>query len=189
MARQVLKLTITGDAPLILHSGQTCDPLNKFSKALKQVSSKRAKTDADHAEMAKIEWYASLYTKDGKVCVPSEVMEAALVSGAKKLKLGNQAKATIFCQQDAALQFDGADLSVDDLWKRDKNRLTVGVRVGMAKVMRTRFIADEWSLCLDVSFDDAMLNESQVRDIIQATGEQVGLCDWRPKFGRFHVQN
>jgi hypothetical protein len=71
------------------------------------------------------------------------------------------------------------------LWERDVNRFTVGVKIGQSKVMRTRFRVDSWSTTFEVLFDDGMLNAAQVADMIQATGEQVGLCDWRPKFGRF----
>lgn len=188
MARQVLKFKITGEAPLLLHNGQTADPLNQFSKAMKQITSKRAKTDADFAEMARIEWMASVYLDNGRICVPSEVWESAIVSGAKKLKLGKSAQAAIFCPSNSILEFEGCKMSLEELWKRDHNRLTVGVRVGTNKVMRTRFKAEKWSTELEVSFDDSILNESQVRDMLRITGEQCGLCDWRPKFGRFSVK-
>lgn len=188
MALQKLNLTITSEAPLLLHNGQTADSLNRFSKQMKQVTSKRAKTDADFEELARIEWYASLYMQDGKVCLPAEVLEAAFANGAKKLKLGKQAQATLFVTHNAQLHFDGDDMSVDELWKRDQNRFTVGVRVGQNKVMRTRFRTDDWSCDVGVQYDDKMLNKAQIIDIIKATGEQVGLCDWRPKFGRFSVE-
>jgi len=185
MATQTSTFRLTSAAPLLLHNGQTADPLNKFSKSLKQVSSKRAKTDADFEEMARIEWYASLYADKGRVCLPGEVLEAALATGARKLKLGKQAQATLYVAQNALLNFEGHDLTIDELWKRDTNRFTVGVRVGTSKVMRTRFRVDEWSCDVGVAFDDTMLNPAQVADIVGVTGAQIGLCDWRPKFGRF----
>jgi hypothetical protein len=36
-------------------------------------------------------------------------------------------------------------------------------------------------------FDDGLFNASQIKEIVTVTGEQVGLADWRPKFGRFSV--
>jgi hypothetical protein len=38
-----LALTIIGTAPLVMHNGQTADPLNKYAKMLKGVSGKRKK--------------------------------------------------------------------------------------------------------------------------------------------------
>lgn len=187
MARQTLNCTITGDSPLILHNGQTADPLNKFAKDIKRISSKRAKTDADYQEMARIEWFASLYLDNGKVCIPSEVFESAIASGARKLKLGKQAQATLFCPSNIELDFEGKEMTVEQLWERDANRLTVGVRIGQQKIMRTRFIAKKWSAKVAITYEDTMLNRQQVEEMIKATGEQVGLCDWRPKFGRFTV--
>ncbi len=135
--------------------------------------------------MARIEWYASLYTENGKIILPSEVLEAAFLGGAKKIKAGQKVQAGMFVEENALLDFDGGDLSIDQLWERDQNRLTVGVRIQRAKVMRTRFIARSWQALIKVVFDDSLLNKSEVSEIISITGSQVGLCDWRPKFGRF----
>jgi ribosomal protein L18E len=182
---QKLKFKLQSESPLILHNGQTADPLNRYSKMMKEVSSKRAKTDADFAELARIEWYASLYLDNNRVCVPGEVLEAAFVNGAKKSKLGTQAKAGLFVADNAILEFDGSNLTIDELWERDENRFTIGVRVQRNKIMRTRFRVNQWSAIVEVVYDPKQLNKSQVVDAVKATGEQVGICDWRPKFGRF----
>lgn len=180
-----LRFSLTGQSPLILHNGQTCDPMNEFAREMKKISGKRGKTDADFEQMAKIEWYASLYLDDGRICIPDEVMEAALVGGAKKLKRGPQAKAGLFASANVVLDFDGCNLSVDELWERDTNRLTKGVRISTSRVMRTRFWVKEWQAIAEVIFDPGLLNEVEVTEIIRVTGEIVGVCDWRPKFGRF----
>ena len=79
---------LAGDS-LIMHSGQTADPLNHFTKALKEISSKRKKTDADFEAMANIEYQAGLYlNKNREVIIPSRVLESVLVEGAKKSKEG-----------------------------------------------------------------------------------------------------
>jgi hypothetical protein len=80
MAWQTLTYKLTSSAPLIMHNGQTADPLNKWSKSLKQISSKRMKTDADYEEMARIEFMAGLYLgKDGPV-VPANLIDALILS-------------------------------------------------------------------------------------------------------------
>lgn len=189
MALQQIKFKVTGASPLLLHNGQTADPLNPFAKELKTISSKRAKTDADFEAMALIEWKAGLYLNEAfKLVVPSEVVEAAFQSAAKKRKLGKQAQAGLFCEDHAVLKFDGDHLSVKELWERGKNRWTVGVRVGQAKVMRTRPRIDHWETEFQMYFDDALFNRSQIEDIAVIAGAQIGICDWRPKFGRFSVE-
>ena len=188
MAGQILKYKLTSESPLLMHNGQTADPLNKYAKDLKRVSGKRAKTDADFAEMARIEWYASLYVDDGKLCIPSEVLEAALVEGAKKQKLGKQAQSTLFVSGNAILHFDGDNLTVDELWDRGTNRLTTGVRIQRNRVMRTRPKIDKWSCEIAINFDDKILDPPRVSEIVATTGREVGIGDWRPKFGRFTAE-
>ncbi|MEM8610395.1 MAG: hypothetical protein AAGF93_00140 [Cyanobacteria bacterium P01_H01_bin.105] len=170
-----------------MHNGQTADPLNRYSKALKVISGKRGKTDADFEEMAKIEWYASLYVSDGKIVIPDTVLEATFLAGARKSKLGKQAEAGLFVNGHATLAFDGDDLSIDELFERDENRHCCAVRVQRNKVMRTRSIFKNWATVVDIRFDDNLLNESQVVRAAEDAGQQAGLCDWRPKFGRFEI--
>lgn len=162
------------------------DPLNRFSKMIKQVSSKRNKTDADYGELARLEWYAGLYTQDGKPCIPGEVLEAAFCNGAKRNKLGKQSQAGIICPKNYVLVHpDPQDL--DDMWNDGSFKFTVGVRVKSERIMRTRPIFRERGTEFELEFDDRLLNERQIRDIVRITGEEIGLMDWRPKFGRYVV--
>lgn len=185
---KTLRFQLQSVAPILLHNGQTADPLNPFAKAMKQISAKRSKTDADYEELAKLEWMASLYLKEGRIVLPDYCLESAFVSGAKKLKLGQQTKAGLFVAHHAPLQFEGCGLSPDELWIRDENRFTIGVRVQRNKVMRTRFIAREWCAEVEIQYEDKMLNKGTVVDIVTATGEQCGMFDWRPKYGRFMAE-
>ena len=189
MTFQYLNCKITGVAPILFNNGQMADPMNRFAKALKQVSSKRAKTDADFIEMQRIEWYGSLYVQDGKLILPAEGLEAAFINGAKKSKLGKTAQAGLFVTENARLQFDGDDLTVDELFERDQNRLTCGVKMnGKSRVMKTRFKAKDWSAILKICYEDSLLNAQQVKDAIYVCGEQIGIFDWRPKHGRYVVE-
>ena len=68
MAWQKVSYKLTSDCPMIVHNGQTADPLNRFAKELKQVTGKRKKVDSDYEELARIEFYAGLYMgKDGPI--------------------------------------------------------------------------------------------------------------------------
>ena len=46
---------IVGVAPLVMHNGELANPMSEGAKALKRVTGKKAKTDADHAEIARVE--------------------------------------------------------------------------------------------------------------------------------------
>ncbi|NDG19284.1 MAG: hypothetical protein EB117_13560 [Betaproteobacteria bacterium] len=58
----------------------------------------------------------------------------------------------------------------------------------MSRVMRTRPIFRDWSAIVEVEYEDSVVNEEQVVRWMSSGGTQVGLCDWRPKFGRFTAE-
>ena len=82
--------------------------------------------------------------------------------------------------------YDGPS-NVEKLWEDEKFRLTCLVRVQKNRVVRTRAMFPAWSATIVVNYDPKILNESDVREIVNTAGE-CGLCDWRPKFGRFSVE-
>jgi len=177
---------ITGEAPLIVHNGQTRNPLNNFAKSLKKVSGKRNKTDADHEEMARIEWYASLYLDNGVPCIPGENWERLLLDAGRKLKLGKQVQASTYCPGAFPIEYEGPK-TADELWEDPRFRFTHAVKVGQAAVMRTRARFDEWACRVEVRYDPEMLDLSQLTQIMTIGGDMIGCGDWRPKFGRFKV--
>jgi hypothetical protein len=65
---------------------------------------------------------------------------------------------------------------------------TIGVKVGMAKVMRTRPIFRNWSINAIAQYDPDVLNLRDVEEIATDAGKLVGLGDWRPKHGRFEAE-
>jgi hypothetical protein len=186
---QELNCRIVGKAPLLMHNGQLADPLNKFVKALGEITVKKnKKTEADLAELARIEWTGSLYANaEGYLVIPSEVMESCIIAGAKKCRLGKQFASGVFVESDCVLDI-GSKKKAVDLWGDDNFRDTRGVRVGQARVMRTRPIFRNWSFALVVSYDDEQVSLKDVHRALIDAGSKVGLCDFRPKFGRFDVE-
>ena len=79
---QTLCFRIIGVSPLLLHNGQLADPLDEQVRAIAQVTAKRRKTEADHHRLAELEFKGSLYLREGRPCIPEEMMEAALVEAA-----------------------------------------------------------------------------------------------------------
>ena len=66
-----ISLQVKGAAPLLMRNGQTSDPLNHFSKAIKDISGKRAKTDADFIALSEIEYRSGLYIDKNGPYLPS----------------------------------------------------------------------------------------------------------------------
>lgn len=183
-----LEVSIVGVSPLLLHNGQTADPLNPFSKQLKAVSGKRKKTDEDYAEMSRIEWHAALYVDgDGDLILPSTLLEASIYDGAKKSKLGKAFKSSVFVNDDTKLDI-GVKKKAEQLWGDNNYRDVRGVRVGQSRVMRTRPIFKTWACTFTVMFDPEQVNEAEVVRAIKDAGQNSGVGDFRPRFGRFEIK-
>ena len=200
---QNVQFTLTGISPILLHNGQTADPLNAYAKAMKSLNSKRGKTDDDQVAISHLEWFAGIYhdgaedqiddggkvkvSSSAKVIVPAINLEAALKAGAKKSKLGKSIEAGCFIENDAHLIYEGpTDINQLHADGRFINRSAV--KIGQVKIMRTRPIFRKWSLNLTVSIDETVIEVRQVFKAWQDTGRLVGLGDWKPRFGRFEVQ-
>jgi hypothetical protein len=160
--------------------------MNDIAKQMKKIAGKRDKTDADLEELARLEWHGSLYLHDGRPCIPGEVLEAALITAAKKQKRGQQAQAGLLCPNNYLLEYNGP-CDLDELWQDARFRLTVGARVQRNRIMRTRPRFSQWAADVEIHYDPQMLNEREVREMLERLGGQLGICDWRPRFGRFTV--
>lgn len=183
---QTLKFRIIGVAPLLMHNGQLADPLNPHSRSIAEITSKKKKTDADHAELSRREFFGGLYISGGRPCIPSEMLEACLVRGAMKEKRGPAAKAGILVEHHATLEYDGPT-DPKALWEDERFRLRATAKVGPKTVVRTRPRFDAWAVEFETKFLPSMLNPRELRGFLVAAGEQIGIGDWRPRFGRFAV--
>ena len=185
---QTLSFTMTGVSPLLMHNGQLADPLNEYSQRLKEFSSKRTKTDADHEAMAKVEFFGGLYTKDGVIGIPDKCIESMLIEGAKKNRLGKAFKAGVMCKNDFhRLKFKGSN-DPEKLYEDGGYVYRELVKVTTSKIVRTRPMFSEWSLDVEVLFLSEVVTKKQVKEAFEIAGQLVGLGDYRPKFGRFNVK-
>ena len=185
---QTLHFKITGVSPLLMHNGQLADPLNPHAKGLAQVAAKRRKTEADYLRIGELEFLGGLYLSGGRPCIPAEMMEAALVRGAMQERRGPKAKAGLLVRDDLRLVYEGP-IDPHALWLDEAFRLRSPVRIGTSKVMRTRPVFRAWSADLAVDFLPTLLNAQDVHSFLNTVGGQVGIGDWRPRFGRFRLEN
>lgn len=181
---KTLTTRIVGVAPFLAHNGQTADPLNKFAKAMKEISGKRKKTEADLIELARIEYLAGLYMGPNGPIIPSVMLEAAITEGAKKAKNGKLTQAGVIVDRHADLEYDGPR-STEGLLADDSFRLVNPVRIGQQKVVRTRPIFREWAADIEVKYLDDIIGERDLLAAIRAAGVYCGIGDWRPRNGRF----
>ena len=181
-----VEVILTGTRPLLIHRGGLANPLDPHSQSIREISKKRTKTEADYAELARREWRGSLYYDPelGPV-IPAEMLEACLVAGGKKHKLGTTLRAGAQVEESVLpIEYDGPR-DLDTLEADERYRLDSVVKVGQAKTTRRRPRFPEWQIRATIVLDPTTVDVSSIELALATAGRLVGLGDWRPRFGRF----
>ncbi|HEX2578660.1 MAG TPA: hypothetical protein VHK88_20115 [Aquihabitans sp.] len=184
-----VRISIEGTAPLLCHNIQLADPLNPIAKAMKAISAKRKKTEDDHEQLARLEFEGGLYLAPGVgPYVPGVNIEKSIVEGARITKQGKQVERGLFVTDNEVPLLYQGPRAVEDLWADVNFRSSMAVKVGQARVMRTRPIFRSWALDVDAEVDPALLDMANLSAICEDAGRMVGIGDYRPRFGRFDVE-
>lgn len=188
MSMDLLTLRITGTSPLMMHSDKLANPLNPATKLHKELTGKRKKTDDDHLAIARSEFIAGAYfDKALGMYVPGANFDATFLAGAKLQKLGTHWKRGAVVMTDKAKLIYKGPPTPEGLWDDQSFVDCRGVKVGTAKIMRYRPIFLDWSLSLEVAINTDVLNIEEARKAIEDAGKLIGVCEYRPRFGRFEV--
>jgi hypothetical protein len=184
-----LKVRITGKSPILLHNGRLADPTDDIVREMKKITSKRSKTDEDHLELSRLEFLGSLYLdENGRVVIPGEVLESCIKSGAKVARNGKKIEAGAFVNEiKVPLEYEGPK-TVDGLWADKRFVHKAGVKVGTARVIRTRPVFEKWACEFTVEYNPEVINRDEVLRALEDAGTLKGLCDYRPRHGRFYVE-
>lgn len=181
-----LNVTWKGISPLIMHSCKCVNPLHPIAKEMKKYTSIRKKTDEDYAKIADLEWDAGVYWEDGVgPYVPTENIEACIVEGAKASKKGKDIQK--YCNVTGLIvPLDyGANLTKEELIQDWNYRDCRIMTVQRAKINRTRPRFNHWQITFNLMYDETKIDEDVILNAMEYAGAYVGLCDSRPKYGRF----
>lgn len=183
---KTLRVTWKGISPLIMHSCQCVNPLHPIAKELKKYTSKKNKTDEDLNTISDLEWEAGAYWKDGLgLYIPAENVEATITNGAKANKKGKDVQKYVDVV-DLYIPLDyGESLSKDELIQNYEYRDTRIMTVMRSKVLRTRPRFDQWKIEFELRYNEEKIDIETIINAIEYAGMYVGLCDSRPKYGKF----
>jgi hypothetical protein len=200
MAEFTIRVKLESVQPTLMHSNQTCNPLNKFAKAMKAITGKRKKTDEDFEQLAKIEWEAGLYySPELGPYIPSINIEGMLRDAAKKQKLGTAVKQSVRVfpleiplgyngprdlEGLKKIAFSGEKVNGEDFFD---SRAAKNPGTG-STIMRTRPRFNKWWLEFDIIADDTVFNEDDIVQILATAGTKIGLSDYRPRYGTFEFK-
>jgi len=184
-----VQVTATGTSPLLMHNAQLASPLNPFAKKLKSLSGKRNKTDEDRLEMARIEFEGGLYYDEVLgPNIPQHVLFSAVVAGAKMDKNGQKVIGGVtFDPGPYPLIYKGPRTPAK-LWADGGFTDMRSVRVGQAKVDRTRALFREWSFEAVAELDPSVIEFYEFEIAVAKAGKFKGVGDYRQLYGRFDAK-
>lgn len=185
-----VRIGIEGRTALVLHSDQTANPRNIYAKRLKELTSKRNKTDEDHEAIARLEWEAGWYgNRNGLPVIPTWNVVACLAAGGAKVRLKTAILSALVPLDDVTpIEHNGplfSDLSIDTPGYAFEKTVVVQ----RSRTVRTRpCVPVPWRVFLDAAVDDRTINIDDLTRAATLAGQLVGLGDARTLgMGRFTV--
>lgn len=183
-----LHIRIAGTSPLMMHGDRLANPLAPETKAHKELTAKRKKTDEDHLAIARSEFIAGCYwnARDG-LHIPGHCLDASFLAGAKLQKAGVRWKRGALVLENGARLIHDGPTTPEALWESPAHVDVRGVKVGAAKLMRYRPVFLSWAVECTVSVNIDVLDIEEAKKAIEDAGRLIGVCEYRPRFGRFEV--
>lgn len=181
-----LNVTLNSLHALLMNDNKGVNPSHPITKELKEITSKRKKTDEDHDRILELKWKLALYHKeDVGPYVPAANVEACIRDAAKRSKRGKDVVMGIRVEPEyIPLEYDGPR-DIDSLYNcLDKRDVRIG-KIQRASVTLSRPRFDHWKISFSLDYDEDIFSESEIHDILKWAGKYQGLCDYRPRYGTF----
>lgn len=182
------RITITGNpgVGLLMHNARLANPLDPAAKELKTATGKRTKTDADYELVARLEFAGSLYFDSAAgPYIPADNIFRCMWDAAKKTKEGPKIKEGLFIRSDVNPLMYRGPRTIEELWADESFRHLASAKVTTTRVMRCRPIFVDWVTEAEGIIDETIIDLATLKKIADTAGERIGLCDWRPRYGRF----
>ena len=175
----------SGGSSLVMHNERLADPLEEIVRQIAGITKKRNKTEADHLEIARLEFLGGLYTNDNGPCLPAWNILRCLQDGAKRHKRGADVLRGIYpLVETVDLAYDGPR-DPDKMWKKGGFALRKTVGIQRSRTMRTRPVFSDWTAELPVEVDPTIWDVDTLAHVWKDAGTYAGLGEMRPVFGRF----
>lgn len=189
-------VSIEGLAPLLMHNARLVDPTNHFSREMSKITGKMKKTDEDFDALKRLEFEGGLYwSAELGPYIPGEWIDSVIREGAKKSRKGKQAQASVLCITDQAPLLYEGPRGIQEMYDPPPGATESpfvdirSVKVKTARIMRTRPRFDQWALDFRITINTGGgISVDNVKSALETAGLQVGMGNYRPKFGRFALR-
>lgn len=183
-------MTVIGTAPLLMHNSQLSDEFNPVTLEMKKLTSKKTKkTEDDRWELRRLEHLGSLYfDPELGPYMPAQNIEACLAKAAGLTRNGQDVKRGIRITSDVNPLVYKGPRETKTLWKDPNHVHNASVKVGQARIIRTRPIFREWAFEANGIIDVNVIDVESLTQFAEKAGTLIGLGDWRPRFGTFNAE-
>ena len=174
-------------SPLLMHNERLADPLNEYALEIGKISKKRGKTEADHLEIARLEFVGGMYYDDELgPYIPVWNIVRSIQNAGKQHKLGATVlRGVVPATEKTPVIYDGPR-DIEAMWEAGTFALRKSVGIGSSRTMRTRPVFTDWRIEAEIEVDLTQLDFEKINQLIFEAGKYQGLGDNRPVFGRFH---
>lgn len=165
---KTIKVEITGETPLLMHSAHS------------MMDTVMTKNPAKQYDKVKEAEKVAYRTKLGKLCVPSRCVKACLINGASWFKFGKKSAKKIVagCTRIQPVEI----ILVNQKYEIDLRPVVIQ---GRDRIIRARPRLDRWKLAFEIIYNEKILDDTGIlKQILEEAGQTIGLLDNRPqKFG------
>lgn len=187
------RMSFSGTRPLIMHNAiHLADPLSAISKEISNITAKGKKgmTDDDYEVKAKLQHRGGLYIDEELgPYLPAENIERCFKDAGGLLQgLGRKTQRGMCLDEDMfPLRYKGPR-DAEGLWENKTFVFGKLVKIGAARVMAYRPIFPRWECEVSGAIDSSELSLDDLMRVAECAATRVGICDYRPRYGRFEVE-
>lgn len=192
-------LRAVGEAAMVHHNERLADPLDEITRAISAITAIRKKTEAQHIEIARLEFLGGLYLsgpaklkeghlipEDGAVpTFPAWNVLRCLQVGASRHKRGPDVLRGVRpLVESSTLIYDGPT-DPNEMWRTGEFALRKTVGVQRNRLVRTRPIFWPWTITVPVNVDPVIFDIDTLAVMWRDAGRYAGLGEMRPVYGCF----
>jgi hypothetical protein len=192
---ETIQFRLTGLTPLLLHNVQLADPLNSWTRQIKELTSKKKGLAEDDfaAQKAKLQFLGGLYWDDeiGLNLPGYNVLRSFMEGGAMSKKGTALDQAVVDYDEHCAIDPYTGKYDTGEEIMEGGHFLTTMVKIGQSTVPATRPSFFPWSVDFSATFDPEILMREDLITAAEAAGRFKGVGDGRKKGyrkGRYSVE-
>lgn len=172
--------------PLLMHNERLADPLDPYSLEIGKLSKQRNKTEANHLEIARLEFIGGMYYDDEQGPVmPVWNIVRCIQNAGKRHKLGASVlRGVVPATPTTPVIYEGPR-TIEEMWNAGTFALRKSVGIGSSRTMRTRPVFTDWRIEAEIEVDLTVLDPEKINQLVEEAGRYEGLGDNRPVYGRF----